>query len=147
MFYFGNLNGQAVSQKIIAVLQGFAPAASAVLKDGAVDWVVEQLSSQLMSSEVGVERFDELLLVVALRHHWCKLDVEEGFSLSDADGNALSFSKGIEWVNYLQGADVLKPEVLERGLRLLELFGVLEKVPDISALADVVEEDGSAFCV
>ncbi|MEA8592570.1 hypothetical protein PZT57_28375 [Pseudomonas aeruginosa] len=147
MFYFGNLNDQAVSREIIAVLQGLAPAASAVLKEGAVDWVVEKLASQMMSSELSPEQLDELLLVVALRHHWCKLEKDEGLSLSDADGNALSFSKGIEWVNYLQGVGVLTSEVLERGLELLELLGVLEKVPNIAALADVVEEDGSAFCV
>lgn len=147
MFYFGNLNDTAVSQEIIAVLQGLAPAASAVLKEGAVDWVVEKLSSQMMTSELPPEQFDELLLVVALRHHWNMLDKDEGLSLSDADGNDLSFSKGIEWVNYLQGVGVLTAEVLDRGLELLELLGVLEKVPNISALAEVVEEEGPAFCV
>jgi hypothetical protein len=147
MFYFGNLNDQDVSHEIIAVLQGFTPAASAVLKDGAESWVVDQLASRMMACEVETDRFDELLLVVALRHHWVKLGKVEGVSLSDSEGNPLSFSRGLDWVNYLQGAGVLAPETLERGLLLLELLGVLDKVPDIAALADVVEDAGSAFCV
>lgn len=147
MFYFGNLNDQVYAKEIIAVLQGFTPAASAVLTEGAEGWVVEQLASRMMACEVGTDRFDELLLVVALRHHWVKLGKVEGMSLSDANGDVLSFPRGVDWVNYLQGAGVLTHETLERGLLLLELLGVLEKVPDIAALADVVEDAGSAFCL
>ena len=147
MHYFGNSSDSAITPAIIAVLQGFVPAASAVLKEGTVDWVIQQLSTPMMSAEVNESQLDETLLVVALRHHWLKQGNGEGFSLSDTDGTELNFVKGMEWVTHLQGASVLTPETLERGLQVLELLGVLEKVPDISALADVVEEGEAAFCV
>ena len=146
MFYFGNLNGPEVSGEIIAVLQGFAPAASAVLKEGAVDWVTGKLSSQTLSAELSVDQLDEILLVVALRYHWLALGNTEGFSFADAGGVEISFAKGIDWMTYLQGAGVLTPDVLDKGLQLLELLGVLKKAPDVSALADVVEYD-AGFCL
>lgn len=146
MFYFGNLNGPDVSGEIIAVLQGFAPAASAVLKEGAVNWVTGKLSSQTLSAELAVDQVDEVLLVVALRYHWHMLGKAEGLSFADADGVEIFFAKGIDWVTYLQGAGVLTPDVLDKGLLLMELLGVLKKAPDVSALAEVVGLD-TTFCL
>lgn len=146
MFYIGNLNGPDARDEMTMMLQGLASAASAVLKEGSLDWVIAQLHSELGASEVKSDQLDELLLSVALRHRWLKEGREEGFTLTNKAGVNLSFEKGVEWVSCLQAAGALTPEVLDRGVMILELLGVVDKAPDVAGLANV-ELEGSDFCL